>query len=130
MAERPRLKPHRVIEDGNMTGNITSDVTVVPEISLISYTYSWSGTSPVGTVKVQVSNDYAIDAQGNVSNAGNWADISFLTGTGFSASVAVSGSPGTANIVLPLCGAYAFRTVYTRTSGTGTLQAYICGKAS
>lgn len=130
MAERPRLKPHRVLADGSMAGDVTSEVSVLPEISLVSYTFSWSGTSPVGVLRVQVSNDYALDARGEVSSEGNWANISFLTGISFAASVAVSGNTGTANIILPPCGAYAFRTVYTRTSGTGTLQAWICGKAS
>lgn len=131
MSIRSELRPYQVITSGNLAGTITSSVTVIQKLSLISYTYNWSdGSSPVGTLKVQVSNDYSIDAQGAVANAGNWSDVSFLDGTGTVKSIALSGTTGSANIQLPLCGAYAIRTVYTATSGTGTLQAWICGKVS
>jgi len=132
MSLRPQLQPYQVITSGNMalTDGITSLVTLIPNFSLVSYTYSWSGSSPVGTVKVQVSNDYALDAVGVVARAGNWADVSFLRGSATASSVALSGSSGSDGIVLPLVGAYAIRLVYTRTSGTGTLQAYICAKVA
>lgn len=127
---RPILKPFQSITNGAMSTNLTSSVTLIPTTSLVTYIYSWSGTAPVGTLKVQVSNDYTRDVQGNVSNAGNWADISFLAGSATASSLAVTGATGTAVINLPLCGAYAIRTTYTVTSGSGTIQAYICGKAS
>lgn len=130
MSIRSELRPYQVIVSGALAANITSAVTIIQKLSLIAYTYSWTGSSPVGTLSIQISNDYAIDSQGNVSNAGNWAAVSFTTGTGVAASVALSGASGTANINLPLLGAYAVRTVYTASSGSGTLQAYICGKVS
>ncbi len=130
MSIRSELRPYQVLTDSLITADKTSLVTIIQKISLVSYTYSWTGTSPVGTLKVEVSNDYSIDAQGNVSNAGHWSSVAFLAGTATALTVAVSGNTGSTNIVLPLCGAYAVRTVYTFSSGTGILQAWICGKVS
>lgn len=130
MSQRSEIRPYQVITSGAMVGNVTSLITIIQKVSLITYTFSWSGTAPVGTLKFQVSNDYSIDSQGGVANAGNWGDVSFTTGTGTAASIAVSGTTGTANINTPLLGAYAIRAVYTATSGTGTLQGYVCGKVS
>lgn len=130
MSIRSELRPYKVISDGDITGNITSLPTVIQKISLVTYTYSWSGSSPLGTLAVQVSNDYSLDCQGNVANAGNWSAIPFLVSTATALSLALSGSPGAANITIPLCGAYAIRTIFIATSGSGTLQAYICGKVS
>lgn len=127
---RSEIRPYQVLVSASMAADATSAVTIVQKVSLVSYTFSWSGTAPVGTLKIQVSNDYSIDAQGNVSSAGNWSDVSFTTGTGTAASVAVSGTTGTTNINSPLIGSYAIRAVYTRTSGTGTLQGYVCGKVA
>lgn len=130
MAFRPELKPYSVIENGNMAGSITSDVTIIQKISMLSYSYSWSGSSPAGSISVQVSNDYSIDAQGAVKNSGTWNTLTFLSGGSAVTSVAVSGNTGNGFIDLFQTGAYAIRTVYTRVSGTGTLQALINGKVA
>jgi hypothetical protein len=121
MASRPFLKPHAVIDDGDMSGDITSAVSVINQISGVSYAYSWSGTSPVGTITAEVSNDYSLDAAGNVANAGTWNALPGLSG-------AVSGNTGVGFFDPIITSAYAIRTVFTRTSGTGTLQATIVAK--
>lgn len=130
MSIRSELKPYSVITNGNMGApTVTSSPTIVQKLSLLSYSYSWSGTAPVGTVSIQVSNDYSIDATGNVSNAGTWTTISFTNAAGTVATTqAVSGTTGNTVIDKIVTGAYAIRTVYTATSGTGSLQAVICGK--
>lgn len=115
-----------------MAGDITSLVTLIPKLSLVSYTVSWSGTAPVGTLSMQISNDYSLDSTGAVQNTGNWSALSFYNrGTAAQVTtIAVSGATGADNLVTGLCGAYAIRLIYTRTSGTGTLQAYVCGKVA
>lgn len=94
---------------------------------MMSYGYSWSGTSPVGTIKIQVSNDYSIDAGGAVSNAGTWSTIDLVYGGVVVSSIPVSGNTGNGLIDIET-GAYAIRSVYTFTSGVGTLQAKITCK--
>ena len=95
---------------------------------MISYSYSWSGTSPVGAISVQVSNDYSIDAQGRVSNSGTWNTVFFMDTNGnIVTSFSVTGNTGSGLLDIETS-AYAIRTLYTRTSGTGTLQATVNGK--
>jgi hypothetical protein len=130
MSSRPQFNPYAVIVNGDMSGNITSAVTIIQKLSMLSYSYSWAGTTPVGTISVEVSNDYSVDATGNVKNAGTWSAISVnLSGSAVS-SIPVSGNTGKGFIDIDQCAAYAIRTVYTRTSGTGTLQSVINGKVS
>lgn len=125
MASRPLLTPHKVIENGVMTGTtvLTSSVTVIQNISYIGYSVSFTGT-PTGTFSVEVSNDYSINPDGSVRNAGTWTPIT-LTG-----SPVASGSAGTGFIDIDGIAAYAIRLKYTNTSGSGVLNAYVNGKVS
>lgn len=129
MSIRPEIKPYAAIVNGNMASvTVTSTPTIIQKISMVSYAYSWTGSTPVGTLAVQVSNDYSIDAQGATSNAGTWNTIYFYYGGVLANSVAVTGNTGNAYIDIPQISSYAIRTVYTKGSGTGTLQATINGK--
>ena len=131
MSTRSNIRPYSVITNGDMsTASITSAVTILQSITLGSYTYSWSGTSPVGTIAVQVSNDYSVNADGTVKNAGTWVALYVtLNGSSQVNSIPVTGNTGQ-GIVEWSTGAYAIRTVYTKTSGTGTLQSVINGKVA
>ncbi len=119
-----------VVVNGDMSGSLTSAVTLIPKLSMVTYAYSWAGSSPVGTVIVQVSNDYSVNAEGAVSNAGTWNTLPFVNAAGsVVSSFAVSGSSGV-GFVEVVTGAYAIRTVYTVTSGTGTLQVTLNSKVT
>lgn len=129
MSSRPILQPQQVIGgnsgvSGTMTGNITSLVTIISNMSMMSYEYTWTGTSPVGSISVQVSNDFSLNSNGSVRNAGSWSTLPL------SASTPVSGNSGTGFIDIDQLGAYAIRTVYTFVSGTGALTATYKGKVS
>lgn len=131
MSTRPQLTPFAVIVNGNMaSATITSAVTVIQKISMLSYSYSWVGTSPVGVISVQVSNDYALNPNGTVKNAGTWNVLSLNVAGTPANDVAVSGNTGNGFIDIDQLGAYAIRTLYTKTSGIGTLQCLINGKVS
>lgn len=91
---------------------------------MISYDISWSGTSPVGAITVQVSNSYSQDAEGNVKNAGSWTTLSL------SSAANVSGNTGNGFIDIDATAGFAVRLVYTRTSGTGTLNVIASGKVA
>lgn len=125
MASRPIFSPYSVITNGNMAGNITSAVTVIQNLSMISYDVSWTGSTPVGVMSVQVSNTYSQNMDGTVKNAGNWSTLLLSP-----ANPAVSGNTGNGAIDVMATGFYAIRLVYTRTSGTGTMNATINGKVS
>lgn len=124
MSSRPQFSPFYVIKDGDMSGSLTSKITVVQKLSLISYAVSWIGTSPVGVMSVEVSNDYSENADGTVKNAGTWTPLPL------SSSPAVSGNVDNGMIDIDLQGSYAMRLLYTRTSGTGLMQAVISAKVA
>lgn len=122
MSSRPMLTPHSVITNGSMAGNLTSAVTVMQTMSMVSYDISWIGTTPIGTAIVQVSNTYSQNSDGSVKNAGNWSDLP--------TSSAISGNTGNGFIDITASAGYAIRLVYTRTSGTGTLNVTVLGKVA
>lgn len=124
MASRPIIAPFSVITNRSMAATITSAVTVIQNTSMVSYDISWTGSSPVGSMSVQVSNTYAQNAAGGVLNAGNWTTLTL------SATTNVSGNSGNGFIDVLATAGYAIRLVYTRVSGTGTMNATIAGKVS
>lgn len=131
MSTRPQLSPFLVITNGDMSlASLTSSVTIIQKISMLSYAYSWVGSTPVGTIIVQVSNDYSVNPMGNVNNAGTWNTLTFNVAGTPTSSIAVSGNTGNGFVDIDQLGAYAIRTVYTKGSGTGTLQCTINGKVS
>jgi len=128
MAYRPQLDPQVVVSDGDMSGDITSAVTIIQKISYLSYSYVWAGTSPVGAVSVEVSNDYELSADGQtVINAGTWNTYPVALNGTFVTSIPVSGNTGNGYLEVNPA-AYAIRTKYTFTSGTGTLNVTVTGK--
>lgn len=135
---RTNIRPNIVIpsaqaapvNSGDMSANITSAPTVLQSISQVCYSVSWAGTSPVGTVSVQASNDYAINANGQVENAGTWATMTLQYNGSAVTSIPVTGNSGNGLIDITDTAAYAIRLVYTAGSGTGTLQAIVSGKVA
>jgi len=119
MANRPILKPFVVLDKGDMSGNLTSKVTILNGLSMFSYQINWNGTSPVGTITLQNSDDYTQDAAGNVLNPGTWNNMVL------SAPTPVSGNTGQGFIDVLQCSAYAVRIIYTATSGTGQMEIII-----
>ena len=124
MSSRPQFNPYSVIINGDMAGDLTSAVTIIQKLSLISYSVSWAGSSPVGVMSVEVSNDYSKNSDGTVNNPGTWNALP-LSGT-----TNVSGNSSTGFIDIELNAGYAIRLKYTRTSGTGTMQALVNAKVS
>lgn len=133
MSSRPQLKPQPVLNSTtgqSMAGNLTSLVTVISNITRVSYGVSWSGTSPVGTLSVQGSNDYQQNADGSVENAGTWTTLTLESNGSSTTTIPVSGNTGAGMIDVQNTAIYALRLIYTSASGTGTLSATICGKVS
>lgn len=99
-------------------------------LTKISYGLSWSGTSPVGTVSIQVSNDYALDPNGGVENAGTWNTASLNYNGAVVTTIPISGNTGNGFIDVLETAGYAIRLIYTSASGTGSLTATVVGKVS
>lgn len=101
---------------------ITSAITNIQFLDNIGIQLNWTGT-PNGGAVVQISNDHAQDSLGNVTVAGNWNTLTT------SADAAPAGSAGSFYYDINQTSAPWIRVVYTNTSSTGTLNAFICGKA-
>jgi hypothetical protein len=113
MSTGKRILPaYSVITNGDMSAaTIQSSTTNVQNLDVVSYQISWT-TGAVGTLAVYASGDgvtfeplqnFAINSPNN-SASGTWVDIQ-------------------------QCGAFYMYLLYTKTSGTGTLNAKVCGKA-
>lgn len=127
---RTTLRPKLVITNGSMAGDLTSLPTVLQSISGCSYALSWSGSTPVGTAEIQVSNDYALNPDSTVANSGTWTTVELNVAGSPASSIAISGNTGNAFIDIEKTMAYAIRLFYDRTSGTGTLNVTINGKVA
>ena len=138
MSTRSNLRPQQVIPSplanpantGSMAANITSQPTILQSLSLISYGVSWTGTSPVGSLSVEASNDYALNPDGTVHNAGTWNTMTLQLNGASVTSIPVSGNSGSGLIDIDGTAAYALRLVYSAASGVGQLVAIVNGKVS
>lgn len=128
MSTRPVLKPQLVITAGGMAGNLTSAPTILNQLSGASYHVTWTGTTPVGTLSVEFSNNYSLNADGTVANAGTWPPATLQYLGQAVTSIPLSGNSGDAMIDLTQTSCWAVRLVYTRASGTGTMSATVMGK--
>lgn len=115
------LAPYKFVEAVSMGASITSSAQEVKLQDNVGLQLNWTG-SPVGTFSVQVSMDHLQDNLGNILVAGNWVTLTL------SAAIAAAGSADSAYIDLNQISAPYVRLVYTRTSGTGSLDAFIVAK--
>ena len=124
MSRKSNLKRFNSIVNGSMAASITSPVSNIEFLDNIGVQLNWTG-SPVGNFQVQVSLDYDQDNNGNVINAGNWVAVVLQPGSSINAPTTL-GSP----IVIDLnqLSAPWLRIVYNRTSGSGTLNAFVSAK--
>lgn len=100
---------------GSMGADITSNYEEVIKHRRVSVQFGWSsGTSPVGVVSVQGSND-------TDPATATWHTIAGL-------SLAVSGNSGSHLLEDPNCGYRWVRVIYTRTSGTATATIKLIAK--
>lgn len=114
--------PQSVITNGDMSGNLTSLVSVIQQLVMASYSIIWTGTTPIGTISVEVSNDYSENVDGSVRNAGTW------TALPLSGPTPVAGNSDSGFIDIDANAGYALRLLYTRTSGIGTMNVIMMGK--
>ena len=101
--------------------SITSVATNIQYLDNIGIQLNFTG-SPNGTFAVQVSADYQQDPEGSIRVPGNWIPIALPS------TPLASGSAGQIYIDLNQLSAPYIRVVYTKTSGTGTLNAFVTGK--
>lgn len=122
MPRKNQLTKFQNITNGDMsTASITSPATAIHFMDDIGVQFNFTG-APVGTFEVQVSIDYMQDQEGNIQDPGHWIPITL------NPSPIAAGVAGQIYIDLNMLSSPWIRVVYTRTSGTGTLNAFITGK--
>ena len=107
-----------------MAGNITSAPTILQSLTKLSYSVSWTGTSPVGTISVQVSNDFTPLAGGGVTG-GTWNTLPLNLSGAAVTSIPISGNTGNGFIDIESLSGGAVQLLYTFGSGVGTLTATV-----
>lgn len=130
MSTRSSFRPQTVINAGAMVGNLTSLPTVLQSLTSASYALSWTGTAPIGTASIQFSNDYSLNPNGTVNNAGTWNTATISVSGSPTTTLAITGNTGSAFIDIDKTAAYAVRLIYAAGSGTGSLTAIFNGKVS
>jgi len=106
----------KIISDGSMAGNLTSSTLGTTNLDNIGLIVSWAGTSPVGTLTVEVR-------QNSLGVTSEWSEIDF------GAAISVTGDAGTHNININQTPYDELQVKFTRASGTGTLQVVAAGKS-
>lgn len=107
------------IVSGDMSGNLTSSFSDIRFMDNLGLQIKWTSANAVGVLTVECSNSYQPDK--NI--AGTWVALTFSPALSQPAS---NNGDFLVNLnQLP----YAYmRVVYTRTSGTGTLNVWVQGK--
>lgn len=123
MSSRPYLQPHPIFTNQTMGATVSSSPLSIATMSLVGFDISWTG-APVGTFSIEVSNTYEQFPGGQVKTAGNWTALTL------SAAVAPAGTPSNGFIDIDSISATWIRLTYTRTSGTGVLNATVSGKSA
>ncbi len=130
MSTRTNLRPQVVLDAGDMSGDLVTDPTILQSLSCGSYALTWTGSTPVGSVSLQISDDYKLNPNGTVENAGTWNTAPISVGGTTVNSAPVSGNTGTGYIEILGTGGYAIRLIYTSVSGSGSLTVTVNGKVT
>lgn len=105
------LFPYHLTINASMSTSVTSDPINVQWLDNIYFTVNFSG-SPVGTFSVQGSGDGGI----------NWQNVRLLT------NPVATGAPDTVGIEINQAPMPLLRVVYTRVSGSGTINIFVTAK--
>lgn len=124
MSRKNVLAPTTALASAQSLGaSFNTNATIIDYMDNCSYQINATTSDAVGTFKVQASLDYEAGNSLNNARTGNWVDLT-LSGT-------PSLSSANDNIIINLNQVpfRAIRLVYTRTSGTGTVDIYVMNKS-
>lgn len=108
----------------SMGASVTSSVADLKNIGPTSVQFIWyTGSTPVGEMKLQGSNQVFNSA----TSVASWTDLSTSI---YAGSVALSGNSGSYMYNISNAGFRWLRAIYTRTSGSGTLDINFSGKSN
>lgn len=112
------LLKYNMVVAGSLGANFTSSPVNIQYLDNIGIQLNFTGT-PTGVFYIQISADYQV-SQGVVINAGNWVNLNV--------TASAAGAADNAYFDITLTSAPWIRIFYSRTSGTGTLNAFLTAK--
>lgn len=124
MARKDVLTPYQLLTNQSLASSFQSVPTMITFTDNIGYQINIVTSDSTGSFYVQGSVDYQKDMNGNVTNAGNWVDLTLSGG------IPTAGAANDQIIIslnqLPF---NAIRLRYAPTiNGTGTCNAFIMTK--
>lgn len=120
MAFNPMYQNH-LVNGASLAATYTSPIQVLHMQDNLGIQLNWTGT-PTGTFAFQVSADYAQTQEGTVQNPGHWVTLTVTP------TISAAGSADQAYVDLNQLSSQWVRIVYTRTSGSGTLDVWTTAK--
>lgn len=118
MARKQVLEPFKVIDDGDMSADITQlKPTKVRQLDYVKLDIKWSGGPAVGEIKIEVADEF--EKSGLIST---WQELTFTS------PISVSGSSGSHQVIILVVAFDLIRVKYIRSSGSGDLDVVIFGK--
>lgn len=118
MGRKNAITPFAAINGASMAANIVGEHTDLMHLDNVAYFVKWTGTSPIGVIKVQVTNDSLEPGK----PAAVWQDLDFGT------PISISGNSGSHLININQMPAKHMRITYEASSGTGALTAILTAK--
>lgn len=117
------LLSFKIVSAGDQSlATVTSTITSIEFLDNIGIQVNILTGTASGAFDVQISGDHR-EVNGNVTVAGSWISL----GTPYTATV-TSGSPANIYFDLNQLSAPYVRLLYTKSSGTGTFDAFVVGK--
>ncbi len=117
MGRKNIIEAHEMFSTASISASNTSDVVYIKNQDKASILVSWSGSSPSGTLAVQVRN-----RREPTGAASAWTTLDM------GASISISGNTGSHTLIFNELPFSELRLVYTRASGTGTISAILVAK--
>lgn len=120
------IQPVQIVTEGDMSGDVISDPFRVDYVDNVFLQVVWTG-APVGSFTIEGNLSYSKAANFNVNPIvvpdGTWTSLTFTPDL-----TAPSGSDGDFIAAVPFAPGTIFRIKYTSTSGTGSLNVWLCAK--
>lgn len=112
----------------SLAASFVSVATNIEYQDNVGYQFNVLSGSPTGALSVEISVDYNQDTNGNITNAGHWVQLFQPDGTTPVQISLAAGLPASSYIDMTQLSAPWIRFRYTRTSGSGSLDAFITAK--
>jgi len=124
MSRKNTLTPIKIMDAVDLTSNQTSTPVKITFLDNVSIQINLTD-SPAGSFSVEVSNDFSLNPDGSIRDAGQWTVL-----TSPSSVTVTAGSPDPIFIDVNQSGANAIRLVWTdNASPDGTATCYLMAKA-